>query len=150
MLQQFRQLNEREQLMVAVLAALIAAIAVFVLVVNPVLTMRDNAVADYARARRLAAMTEGLEAGAAETPDGRALRLVATELADRNGLVYTRINQAENGAIQIDLANAPYPAFYTWLEALDKEEDVVVVEAFVTAGDGAGTLDARVSLARVE
>ncbi|MEM9838278.1 MAG: type II secretion system protein M [Pseudomonadota bacterium] len=150
MLERFQQLSERERLLVLVLGALIGVLIVVYGIVGPILSMRDDAAADYRQARRLAALTEGLQPPGEESQEDRALRSIVTELADRGGLSYTRINQTAEGGIQIDLDDVPYAPFYAWLESLSKEEDVVVSEAFIEAGDASGTLEARVSLQRAE
>ena len=136
--------------LVLALGAVLGLVVLFYGVIGPVLSMRTAAIADYERARRLAALTEGLEAPGAESAEDRALRSVVTDLADRNRLTYTRINQTSEGQVQIDLDDVPYAPFYAWLEALAENEGVVVAEAFIEAGDRAGTLDARVSLQRAE
>lgn len=146
----FDKLSAREQRLVAVLGALLALLIIVYGLIVPILTLRSEAVADYTQAQRLERLTRGLQAPGQESSEDRALRSVITERADRSGLTYTRINQTPQGGVQIDLANVPHSAFFAWLETLQNEEQIVVVEAFVEAGDAAGSVEARLTLVREE
>jgi len=150
MMDAIKKLTERERMMLAALAVVFALTFIYFLVVTPVLSFQARATADYARAARVAQLTEGLEAPGVETADDRQLRSVVSELAAQNSLVFDRIQTDPNGGVQMDLSNVPYAAFYTWLEMLEREEGIVVTEANITSGDEVASLEARVSLARGE
>lgn len=145
-----RKLSDREQLMVGVMALLLVAVLINLVIVSPILRMQSRAQADFARASRVADLTEGLEAPGEETADDRQLRSVVSELAASKSVVFDRIQTNPDGGLQMDLSNVPYSAFYTWLQVLEDEEGIVVTEAYITAGDEASSLEARVSLARGE
>lgn len=150
MLSTFRNLSQREQLLLAGLAGLLALLILVFGVIGPVMSFADRSVDNYARAERIAAMSRGLEAVDAESPEARALRSVVTELADRRKVVYTRINNTTDGQLQLDLENTPYAAFFGWLQDLEREEDIVVSEAFVTPGEANQSIEARLTLTRAE
>lgn len=150
MLEALRNLSDRERILLAVSGALLAGVVLLYAIILPVLGFERRSAEAFVAASRLARMTENLEAGGEGSPDDRALRSVVTELADRRRIIYTRINTAPDGQLQLDLENAPYAAFFGWLADLEAEEDVIVTSAFVTPGDLPDTVEARLTLARAE
>lgn len=150
MLKTFRNLTEREQILIVALAALLALLLLVFGVIRPVLGFAASSERAFLNANRLAAMTENLDEPGAENTDDRALRTVVTQLADRRKIVYTRINQGADGSLQVDLQDVPHAAFFGWLEQLDREADIVVSSAFVAPGDKSQTVEARLTFVRAE
>ena len=148
MLQSFRNLTQREQVLIVGLGALVSVLVLIYMVVLPIFNFESDRARQYANAARLVALTDGLEAPGVESADDRALRTVVTELADRRGIVYTRINQTTEGGLQLDLEGVPYGSFFAWLQQLEREQDIIVSAAFVAPGEAADTVEGRITLLR--
>ena len=150
MLETIRNLTQREQILLLGLGFTLALMLLVYGVVQPILSFQRNSVSSFASAARLVELTENLDAGGEGSASDRALRSNVTEFADRRNIVYTRINTSPDQQIQIDLENVPYNAFFTWLNDLDRDERIVVTSAFVSPGDVADTVEARLTLMRLE
>ncbi|NNU17104.1 hypothetical protein HK107_12305 [Parvularcula sp. ZS-1/3] len=150
MIEQLKNLSQREQLMLGGLGVLVALLVLVYGVISPILSFEAGATRDYRDARRLSVITSDLEAPGVESADDRALRSVVTQMADRRQLKYTRVNQTADGQLQVDMEGAPYAAFFAWLQQLEDEADIVVSSAFVAPGETAATVEARVTLVRQE
>ena len=145
----FQALSQREKLLVLGLGLLLAGFVIMIAVVQPIQAFEERTRDRFAAAQRMVALAETLETPAAEDSQSqRSLRSVVTESARQRSLVITRINASGEGVFELNIAGAPYGAFYTWLDGLRVEESVSVQEAFVTPGDTPGTLDVRLTLSR--
>lgn len=150
MFETFRNLSQREQMLLSILAGVVGLAVLFYGIVSPTLSFRQESVRAFADAKRLEAITANLEAPGEVPQDNRGLRSIVTGLADRREIVYTRINQGASGDIEIDLEGVPYDAFFSWLEELEATQNITVSSALVTPGEGAGAIEARLTLTRSE
>lgn len=150
MMDQLKNLSQREQIMLGGLGALVAVLVLVYGLISPILNFEASATRDYRDARRLSVITADLEAPGVESSDDRALRSIVTQMADRRKLKYTRVNQTADGQLQVDMESAPYAAFFAWLQQLEEEADIVVTSAFVAPGETAAAVEARVTLVRQE
>lgn len=117
--------THREQRMLAAMALLVAAVAIWLGIVRPLDGWRDEAAGDRARAEahllevqtaltRLAPATGG-EAGRS---DAQGLEPVLLQTAEAAGLELTT-GMDPSGRIGFRAANAPAAAVFGWLGALD-------------------------------
>ncbi|GGY52748.1 type II secretion system protein GspM [Parvularcula lutaonensis] len=148
MLDRYRSLSQREQMLIAVLGALAALLVLIYGIIFPILGFERQSMANFREAARLAALTEGLEAPGVESADDRALRSVVTEAAERQGISYTRISNTPDGRIELDINGTASEDFFAWLANLEAESGIVVTSAFVTPGEAPGTVEARITLGR--
>lgn len=148
MLETYRNLSERERRLLMVLGAVVGLLVLVYGLIFPTLNFAQSSARDYARAERLAALTENLEAPGTGPEDDRGLRSVVTQRADSRKIIYTRINQSPDGAIEMDLQDVSHAAFFAWLEQLEREDGIVVASALVNPGEETGTIEARVTLTR--
>ncbi len=150
MLQSFRNLSQREQWLLSGLAALVMVLVLIYLVILPILSFEGRSQRSYASAARLAQLTDSLDAPGVESADDRALRTVVTELADRRDIVYTRINQTAEGGLQMDFEGVAYDAFFSWLQQLQREQDINLSAAFIPQRETAETVEGRITLLRAK
>lgn len=148
MLERFRSLSQREQMLVAVLGGLLIVLVLIYGVIAPILNLQRGAAADYRSAARLAALTEGLEPPGVESADERALRSVVTEAAERAGINYTRISNTPDGRIELDVDGTSSDDLFAWLAELEADSAIVVSAANVVPGERPGTIEARITLGR--
>ncbi len=90
-------------------------------------------------ARALASVAQGV------APTGGALKDALTASLNDHGLAPTQV-QVIGNAVQIQLKNASFPAWTSWLDDVRRQFKVQVVEAHVTALKEDGQVDLTASL----
>lgn len=117
--------TRRERQMLAVMALLVAAVAIWLGIVRPLDGWRDEAAGDRARAEAhlvevQTAMTRLAPATGGEAPrsDAQGLEPVLLQTASAAGLQLTT-GMDPSGRIGFRAANAPATAVFGWLGALD-------------------------------
>ena len=141
----FDSLSDRERLLVAGAAVILFVLLLFVGLVNPIFSYRDNAKQRYAKAERMVTLMANAVPTASQ-PSG-SLRTVVTQRARRNNLVIARIADGE-GSVDLVFSDVPYDDFFKWLLAVTEEDGLAVAEALVRPGTAPGTVNVRLSLAR--
>lgn len=142
----------REQRMLAVMAALLAAVLVWLAVLRPVLGWRDQAAADRAHAEAdLARVQAGLRLiapGAAARPviEVEGFEPLVTRTAGAAGLDVTTGMDA-SGRLAFRIPAASTAALFGWMSALERDHGIVVVSLGVVENTDA-TLQVEGALSR--
>ncbi|MEE4208556.1 MAG: type II secretion system protein GspM [Parvularcula sp.] len=140
--------SPRERQMLGGLTVFLVLLVLIFGVVLPLNRFAENAVRDYATSARLAALSEELAPASAQRGSGSNLRSAVTNTANQKGVVISRINAGAEDEIEVALNNVAYGAFWSWLRTLEETEGVVAREAYVSPGDSAGSIEARLTLVR--
>lgn len=147
----WRERSEREQVMLAIMAALAALVFGWLLIVRPLDMALSNARADQdaaiARLERVRAAAAMLD----DTPDApteSAHALIARSAAAA-GFVPTRLDPGANGAVMLGLSSAKAVALSKWLKSLEMQG--VHVEQITVRPNSDSTLSVDATLkARAE
>ncbi len=135
----------REQVLLGVAGGLVLALAVSVLVVQPLIGFNDRARDDYAAAMRLyrsiqddARTYRQLAAEAREETDtGRSLRAVAGATALRHEISLARMVPADDGSLTVNIDSADSRAVMAWLVELETGFGIQVASSTMDrAGEG--------------
>ncbi|HEX7031102.1 MAG TPA: type II secretion system protein M [Gammaproteobacteria bacterium] len=155
--QRFHELEPRERQFLIGGAIALVVILFFLAVVQPLLQYRDGAADDVAGKRDLVAWMRG----AAEVLRGRgpaaatvdtsgSLLALADSSARATGLANAlqRIQQDGDDAVRVRLEGASFDALILWLDGLQNRYGVVASEMTVDRADGAGLVNASITLTR--
>ncbi|MEO1657664.1 MAG: type II secretion system protein GspM [Pseudomonadota bacterium] len=141
----FDSLSDRERLLVASAAVLLAVLLLLVGVINPIFSYRDNAQRRYENAERMSALIANAAPQASQATGS--LRTLVTQRARANDLVIARIADGDD-TVDLVFSDVPYTDFFTWLLAVTEEDGLTVAEALVRPGTASGTVNVRMTLAR--
>ena len=123
----------REQTLLAGLAALLALTLIWFGILGPVISWRSDALRDFSRSAEgyetLLVQIEEYRALAAQITapeDQEPLRTVADRTARERALAISRVQPLEDGRLGVWMEQADANAVLAWLEALAREQGVVV------------------------
>lgn len=143
----------RERRMLALMAALLAGVLVWLMVVRPVLAWREAAAADRAEAEAdLADVQAGLPLIAPATSTARPVidvegfEPLVLRTAEAAGLTITTGMDA-TGGMAFRIPNATSAALFGWMSALERDHGIAVVSLGVVENTDA-TLQVEGALAR--
>lgn len=152
----YLSLAARERLLVGVGAVVVLLLLVYLLVVEPLQQRRDTLERGIASQRELLAwMHEAvvpLRGNAAQPVASRGQSLFAVVDRSARGSALAgalqRVQPEGNGAVRVWLGDAPFDELVRWIGALQREHAVAVGALSVERAEGAGLVNARLTLER--
>lgn len=155
--QRFAALEPRERQFLISGTVALAAIVLFLAIVQPLWQYRERASDRVAAQRELVAWMRGAvgvlrergPAAPAVNTDGSLLALADTS-ARAAGLAQSmrRIQQDGENAVRVRLEAASFDSVVLWLDNLEKRSGVVASEMTVERAEGAGLVDVTLTLTR--
>lgn len=127
--------SDREQIMLALLSALVIAVLGYMLLARPLLDYHDRSRGDYLASMRLyrsieadAAAYQSLGADNARRSAGtqQSLRSVAGSLALTNGISIARMIPGDDGSLTVNIEQADTAAVMRWLVDLEQRFGIQV------------------------
>jgi general secretion pathway protein M len=135
----WRLRSRREQWLVGIMLALLALTLAWLLVLRPLADAvaesrerHDRAVIALADARAQSALIKRFEAVHSTAPAGPILMSVSAAAAQA-GFQLARIQPEGENGVSLSLAAAKPQAFFIWLDALEREQGLVVERLNVTS-----------------
>lgn len=142
----------REQLVLKLLAAFLAAVVALLLVIQPLHRFHAEAQADYQAQRETLAWMEAnrgkvvaAPTAAARQPD-QSLLTLANQSARRFGLSFRRSEPSGENGLNLWLERVPFNRVIQWLGVLEREHGVVAADISASRGDEPGLVDVRIAL----
>lgn len=160
MIERWRQLQERERLLVGLAAVVVAAVLAWTLAWEPLAEARSDLRRQVAAERALLDWLERLEpevrrlraqAGPARSMEGRSMLALIDESARAAGLAgaLRRIEPSGTGEVRVDLSAAAFPDLMQWLVGLSARRPVAV-ERLSADRVGPGRVDSVIVLRRTD
>ena len=144
---QWAQRSQRERVLLAVGAGLLALLLLVLLVLGPARQARLAAVDRHAEAiETLSLVVSATDAPPAVAGSGAPLRAVVSQSAEAAGLVIDRYDSAGDD-VRVAIGEAAPPALFAWLTELREQEGIEVVEAQLRR-EASGGVSARLTLRR--
>jgi general secretion pathway protein M len=151
----WRRLAPRERRLIAAGAALVAAVATYLLVLGPftrsLAKLRlevPQARAQLATMREQANLVEHLRRGSSARAPATKLPALAEQTAETHGLrgMITRIETEGTNGLRVALEGAPFNPMVAWLAELQQRSGLRVETAAIESHDTAGAVTARLLL----
>ena len=150
----FNQLEQREQLSLIILAAVLALYLLYMLVWSPLAQARDDLAEQNTRVaaslQRVDAMVSEIlhlrDSGAAADRPQRNLTSLVNSSTSRAGLQVSRLQPNSRGEIQVRFEGASFDDLLTWLHDTEYREGLLVREVAVTQSGAAGLVNATVRI----
>ncbi len=140
--------TEREKLLLVAMAALVLSWLVMTQVWLPLKDYRREISARIERIERaLVQVKTGADPLLPEVADPRATSAIITETADAFGLKISRL-QPQDTQTQLTLEDAPFDTVLLWIEALQREDALRLVDLTLTRRPAPGVVGATLTLAR--
>lgn len=150
----WNSLTARERLMLGVMAALVAAVALWLGVIRPLEAARESAARDHAAAvalyesvatsaaemRALYAEGRNAKANAGDEP----LRVAVAVAARTAGVSISRIQPGEDGTLTLWADDVTSSALYRWLTTLANERQITPVKVSLQKAGNAQQLRAQI------
>lgn len=150
----FAQLNQREQMSLLVLGAVLAVYCLYLLVWAPLDTRREevalqNTALAESQARVEAMVSELLQLRKSGAKSGtrRNLTSVINESTSRLQLPVIRLQPNSRGEIQVRLENAVFDDVLKWLYQMEYTEHMLVREVSLTQANSAGLVNVTARIA---
>ena len=149
-----QQLDQREQVYVLVAAATIALYLLYVLILSPLVQMRDEMAATNERVgvivERVQAMASELQQlqSSGSSQRNRNLSRIINATTSQYQLTPSRIQSSASGSTQIRFEQVNFSQLLRWLNQVENKEGLMVRDASISQGNVGGQVDAsiRVSL----
>lgn len=149
----FARLNQRDQLSLLALSAVVGCYLLWLLLWSPVAAMRDrmaeqNSATAAALVRVDSLVAELLQARASAGPDGQRSNLTAVvnQSTARFGLPVNRLQPGSRGDLQVRLENARFADLVAWLHQLELVEGLLLEEVAITQAGTAGFVNATIRI----
>lgn len=143
----WQRLQSREKLVALGGAAVLAALIIWFLLVQPLLGFRTAAKAAYDEAIEVHDLVQRAASrpGGAGAVDLSELRSILTRTAAESGVIINRFS-SEEIAIDISVSGATTARLYGWLAQLEANHQIVVSEATVRPATDNMTVTARLTM----
>tara|TARA_R110000868_G_scaffold2384_9_gene17774 strand:+ start:9828 stop:10325 length:498 start_codon:yes stop_codon:yes gene_type:complete len=137
MARQWQARTDREQILLAVMAALVALVLAWLLAVRPLVDFHQRARSDYAASVGLyrdieagIARYDTLRAGGpADASASQSLRSIVGSMALRHGISIARLVPSDEGELAVNIDRAEARAVMAWLIELEERHGVQVVSS---------------------
>jgi type II secretory pathway component PulM len=153
----FARFNQREQLSLLVLAAVVLLFLLHRTLWQPLAGMHERMALQNRGLAEVLQRVDGMvsqiatlqESGAGNRPQ-RNLTSLINQSTDRFGLPVLRLQPNSRGEIQVRMENVPFDKVVAWLHDVENREALVVREAALTQAGAAGLVNATVRLGQGE
>ena len=139
--------SPREKLLMAALGGLILLWLAITQVWAPLQRLRQDFAARIPRIERALAQVQAAPETLAVASDTRATPAIITDAADTFGLRISRLQPLGSGA-QLTLDDAPFETVLLWIEALQREDALRLVDLTLTRRPAPGVVGATLTLER--
>jgi general secretion pathway protein M len=144
----FASRSLREKLLLAALAGLILIWLAVTQVWQPLHAHRADISARIPRIERALALVQAAPVPLmAQAPDPRAIPAILTDAADTFGLKISRLQAQGNGA-QLALEDAPFDVVLLWIEALQRDDALHLVDLTLTRRPAPGVVATTLTMER--
>ncbi len=137
----WRDLSDRERLLILIGGGLALVFVVLQLVLSPALSWRSDQRRDMTSARGLYELVAeaaplGLAANASVGTDGGPARTIVSQTASQAGVTIVFINARGDRAVDVNITSASPDALFQWLSMLRTEYNIVVDTADIARETG--------------
>lgn len=144
----FANRTPREKLLLAAMSGLVLIWLAVSHVWLPLQTHRHDIAARIPRIERALVQAQtGPETLAAQTVDPRPIPAIITDAADAFDLKISRL-QPLNGQVQLTLEDAPFETVLLWIEALQRDDALHLVDLTLTRRPAPGVVGTSLTLER--
>lgn len=146
-------LNQREKMMVNVLAVAMGLLLISLLVIVPIKDYRNNLISDRdSLAMQLGSLKKQvatLKSGGVKSVSNQPLNQMLNQTAQQFGLRFTNIQERKrNQEIQLRLDNANFDKLLLWVAILEQKEGLIIETFRVSKTDNAGKVDVSLKVLR--
>ncbi len=152
----FARFDQREQLSLLALAAVVGLYLLYIMLWNPLAGKREDLLEQNIRVAASLERVDALvsevmhlrETGAGENRPRRNLTALVNQSTSQAGLQVSRLQPNSRGEIQVRLENAVFDDLLTWLQDMEHSRGLLVREVSVTGSGAAGRINATVRIAQ--
>jgi general secretion pathway protein M len=151
--QWFQQFNQREQALLLAAAGFIVLYLLLIAVWRPVSGMRDEMLqrnesiaAALGRVQLMAAELKQLQGGGGGKRANRNLNQLINNSTASYSLRPSRIQPNSRGELQIRFEDASFENLLRWLNQLEQEEGLLLVDVSLTQGERGGLVNANIRI----
>jgi general secretion pathway protein M len=143
----FATKSPRERLLMGALAAAVLIWLAVTQIVQPLQAHRRDMAARIPRIERALARLQAAPEALAAPPDSRATPAILTEAADTFALKISRLQPQGSGA-QLTLEDAPFDSVLLWIEALQRDDALRLMDLTLTRRPAPGVVGATLTMER--
>lgn len=151
----FDSLTQREQLSLLVMGLALALYLVYMMLLSPLGTARDNLVQQnrgvsesLQRVDVMVSQILQLRDSGAASNNRRNLTTLINRSTDQLGLPVSRLQPNSRGEVQVRLEGASFDDLLSWLYQMEYRQSLLVREISITQGGDTGRVNATVRLAQ--
>ncbi len=154
----FDELAARERRLVLIGGAVLGLLVIYLAVVQPMVHSRTRSLQELQQRQKLLSYMNSVaprlrarqaSPGVAPGVNGGSVFAVVSAAAQKNSAIsgaVTRLEQAGNGSVRVNLSGASFDALVQWLGTLQEHQGIVVTNANIQRADDPGTVNATLTL----